>query len=178
MVSKFSSGPTIPGSRVLWSPFLKKKKKKLFIFGCARSSLLHMTFSSCSEQGPLFIAILSWGTQASHWGGFFCCRAQVLGPQASVVAPHGLSCCYKWTSVAPQHIKSSWIRDRTCVPCIGRQTLSTETPGKFGSMTFWFLRWLLNCWIVNDIALRPTDWNDFGGESYCHMISSNLSFNR
>ena len=177
MVSKFSFGPSIPGSWVLWSP-LKKKKKKLFIFGCARSSLLHMNFSSCREQGLHFIAILSWGMQASHYGGFFCGRAQVLGPQTSVVAAHGLSSCYERNSFAPGHVKSSWIRDRTCVPCIGRQTLSTETPGKFGSMTFWFLRWLLNGWVVHYIAFRPTDWNDFGGESYCSMISSNLSFNR
>ena len=29
----------------------------LFIFGCARSSLLLGLFSSCSERGPLFIAV-------------------------------------------------------------------------------------------------------------------------
>ena len=89
---------------------LFKKKKKLFTFGCARSSLLRTTFSSCSEQGLVFIAILSWGMQASHWGGFFCCTfcSFVLGPQASVVVAHGLGSCYEWTSVAPQHVKSSW----------------------------------------------------------------------
>ena len=26
--------------------------------------------------------------------------------------------------VAPQHVGSSWTRDRTCVPCIGRQILN------------------------------------------------------
>ena len=32
--------------------------------------------------------------------------------------------------VALQHVGSSQMRDRTHVPCIGRQTLNTVTPGK------------------------------------------------
>ena len=46
---------------------------------------------------------------------FFCCGTWSLG-QGSVVGAHtGL--------VAPQHVGSSWIRDRILVRCIGRQTL-------------------------------------------------------
>ena len=40
------------------SSFLKKKKFiYLFIFGCVGSSFLCKAFSSCSERGPLFIAV-------------------------------------------------------------------------------------------------------------------------
>ena len=36
---------------------LSLKKKKLFIFGRAGSSLLGGLFSSCGEQGPLLVAL-------------------------------------------------------------------------------------------------------------------------
>ena len=51
------------------------KKNYLFIFGCARSSLLHELFSSCSEQDQPFNCHM----QASYCHGFACCRAQALG---------------------------------------------------------------------------------------------------
>ena len=38
-------------------------------------------------------AFSSCGKQASHCGGFSCCRARALGPQASVVVAHGFSSC-------------------------------------------------------------------------------------
>ena len=47
---------------------------------CARA------FSSCSEQGLLFVA----ASGASHCSGFSCCRAQALGGRASVVVARGL----------------------------------------------------------------------------------------
>ena len=52
---------------------------------------------------------------------------------ASLVAEHGLSSCSSQSlerrpsscgargSVALQHVGTSWTRDQTCVPCIGRQ---------------------------------------------------------
>ena len=46
----------------------------LFIYGCAGSMLLCKVFSC--------------GVGVSHCGGFFCCRAQALGTQASVVVTH------------------------------------------------------------------------------------------
>ena len=45
-------------------------------------------FSSCSEWGLLF----SCGVQASHCGGFSCCRAHALDTWASVVVAQALSC--------------------------------------------------------------------------------------
>ena len=43
----------------------------LFIFGCARFSLLLGLFSGGGEQGLLF----SFGAWVFHCGGFSCCRA-------------------------------------------------------------------------------------------------------
>ena len=57
----------------------------LFIHGCVGSSLLPGLFSSCGKQGPLS----GWGAQASHCGGFSCCRARALCPQTSGVAAPG-----------------------------------------------------------------------------------------
>ena len=42
-------------------------------------------FSSCGEQGLLFVVAL-----ASYCGGCSCCGAQTLGARASVVVAHGL----------------------------------------------------------------------------------------
>ena len=39
-------------------------------------------FSSCNEQGLLFLAV-----HGPRCGGFSCCRAQALSSQALVVAP-------------------------------------------------------------------------------------------
>ena len=62
--------------------------------------LLPSLFSSCRKQGLLS----SCGAQASHCGGFYCCRAQALGhagfscavhgfwSTGSMVVAHGLSC--------------------------------------------------------------------------------------
>ena len=63
-----------------------------FIFGCARPWLLQRLLSSCSEQGLLS----SCGVQASHCGGFACCRAQALGARALVVVAYELSSCSSW----------------------------------------------------------------------------------
>ena len=43
-------------------------------------------FSSCGQQRLLS----SCGVQASHYGGFSCCRAQALGRMGSVVAASGI----------------------------------------------------------------------------------------
>ena len=44
-------------------------------------------FSSCSKLGLLFVAVCA---QASHCGGFSCCRARALGTRASVIVACGL----------------------------------------------------------------------------------------
>ena len=73
----------------------------LSIFGCAVSSLLHRLFSTCIEQG-----LLSSRVQASHCGGFSCCRAWTLGHE-------GFSSCSTWVQslrhrglVGLQHVRS------------------------------------------------------------------------
>ena len=50
-------------------------------------------FSSCNEQGLLFIAVRGLLIEgASHCGGFSCCGARALGTRASVVVAHRFSC--------------------------------------------------------------------------------------
>ena len=61
----------------------------IFIYGCVGSSLLCMGFLQLRQGG----ATLSCGAQASHCGGFSCCRAQALGTWASVVVACRLSSC-------------------------------------------------------------------------------------
>ena len=56
------------------------KKKKLFIFGYAGSSLLQGLFSSCGAWAP-------------HCSGFSYCRAQALGCTSSIIVAHGLNRC-------------------------------------------------------------------------------------
>ena len=41
-------------------------------------------------------ATLRCGAQASHCGGFSCCRAWTLGTRTSVVVARGLSSCGSW----------------------------------------------------------------------------------
>ena len=83
----------------------------LLIFGSAGSSLLWGLCSSCGEQGLL----PSFGAWASHCSGLSRCGVWALGTWASVVVAH------RWVSSRP--VGSSWIRDRTCVSCIGRWIL-------------------------------------------------------
>ena len=76
-------------------------------------------FPSYRELGLLSSCSL-W---ASHCSDFSCCRAWALGLI-------GFSSCSTWAKklwftslVAPQHVKSSWTRDGSHVPCTGRQIL-------------------------------------------------------
>ena len=58
----------------------------------------------------------------SRHRGFSSCNSQDLGHRLLWLWCMGFSC--------PQHVESSWTRDRTCVPCFGRRILSTVPPGK------------------------------------------------
>ena len=60
-----------------------------FIFGCAGSSLLRAGFLQLQRVG----ATLRCSVQASHCGGFSCCRAQAVVVWASIVVARGLSNC-------------------------------------------------------------------------------------
>ena len=73
-------------------------------------------FFSCGEQGLL-----------SSCGGFSSCGAQALEHRLSSCG-HGL--------VAPRHVGSSWTRDYTCVPCIGRWILIHLTIKEVSTMSF------------------------------------------
>ena len=58
----------------------------------------------------------SGGHSSSRCAGLPCCGAQAPDAQAQQMWLTGL--------VAPRHVGSSQTRARTCVPCIGRQTLN------------------------------------------------------
>ena len=53
---------------------------------CAKSLLLCIGFLQLCQAGTT----LHFDVWASHCSGFSCCKAQVLGAQASVVAAHRL----------------------------------------------------------------------------------------
>ena len=73
---------------------------------CARA------FSSCGKRGPLFIAVRGPLTIAAS-------------PAAEHRAPDAQAQQLWLTGpAAPRHVGSSQTRARTCVPCIGRQTLN------------------------------------------------------
>ena len=80
--------------RVLVMPYFFFKK--LVYFWLCWVFVAAQLFSSFGEQGlrP------SCDVQASHCDGSSCCRAQVLGFQAAVVAAYALSRC---GSRAPEH---------------------------------------------------------------------------
>ena len=114
----------------------------------------HAQASHCSgfSHGASHCGGFSHG--ASHCGGFSrgashrSGRARALGwvgcsscgPQ---VLEHGLSSCGTGASVVPWHVGSSWRRDRTCVPCIGRLILNHWIIR--GASTFLFYPLFLVC---------------------------------
>ena len=107
-----------------WFVFKHLFFKDLFIglflatLGCRGFAL---AFSSCREQGLLFVAE---HTIQAH------VRAQQLWHM-------GLA--------APWHVGSSPIRDQTCVPCIGRQILNCQTTREGPGLCFIYL----NSWLKN-----------------------------
>ena len=93
-------------------------------------------FFSCGEQGNYFLVV-----QASHCSGFSCCGAQALEHQASVVVALGLYAqtrkLWHMGLVAPQHMESSWTRDRTCISCTGRLILNHWTTREVLTINTW-----------------------------------------
>ena len=63
-------------------------------------------------------------------------QAQAPGTGASVAASCGLGSCGAWALVALKHEESSWTRERTFVPCIGRWILILFITGKFQFFVF------------------------------------------
>ena len=89
------------------------------IFGCTGSLLLCGLSSSCGKWGLLSC----FAAQASHCGGFPCCRAQALGRVD--LSSCDLQAQYLWRTSpgAPRHVGSSWIRDGAQVSYTGRRIL-------------------------------------------------------
>ena len=104
----------------------------VFIFGCVGSSLL--------RSGPLQLRRAGASPRCSAWlsrcSGLSRCGARAPGAWASAFVAHRLQRLWFAGSrpqaqqlwrlglVAPRQVGSSWIRDRSRVPCIGRWTLS------------------------------------------------------
>ena len=88
-------------------------KSSLFIFGCTESSLLCPGFLQLRRAG----ALSSCAVQASHCGGFSCCRARAPGTWAQQLRlPSSRAQAQQlWGRdfIAPRHVGSSWIRDQT-----------------------------------------------------------------
>ena len=80
-------------------------------------------FSSCSSRGWSLVAVLRRFIAV-----------------ASLVVEHGLK-AWSMGLVAPQHAVSPWIRDRTHVSCIGRETDSLPMSHQ-GSLPVKFSRWI------------------------------------
>ena len=66
------------------------------------------SFPCCSKWGLLLLVV----HRASHWGAFCSCIAQALEHRCQQLWCMGL--------VAVQHVDSSWTRDGTHLPFIGR----------------------------------------------------------
>ena len=125
---------------------------------CAQS------FSSCGEQGLLFVAVHRLLTVvaplvAEH-------RLQACGLQQLWLAGSRAQAQQLWHTglVAPWHVGSSWNRDRTHVPCIGRWILNhcttREDPGLFLIiLNFEFL-------IIITKKIRGDFWNNYHREGF------------
>ena len=102
--------------------------------------LLTATASLVAERGLLlqstgFSCCRAWASLAEHGLLLQSTGIQTECIQVSVVVERGLSSCgsrgstaqaqelWPTDSAAPQHVGSSWIRDRTRVSCIGRWIL-------------------------------------------------------
>ena len=100
---------------------LKKNKTELTVFHNFIYLFLAVLGLSCSLHHSLS------SVQASHCGGFSCCRARALGHADFSscrlwALEHGPNIWWKGF-IDPRYVGSSWIRDQTPVSCIGRQIL-------------------------------------------------------
>ena len=109
-----SSGSIVP---ILWMPWgmrfcvsYLKPKWFVFFFVCPVLCCCVQAFCRHLEQGLLS----SCGARALHCGGFSCCRKQVQGTQASVLAARELSTC---GSQAQGPTVSGILPDQASNPC-------------------------------------------------------------
>ena len=126
--------------------------------GAHGPSVFPLLFRSTSFLGFLkyiYIYILAvLGLCCCMWA-FSSCGEQRLLSSCGAWAPHccGFSCCRTWAQslwltglVALRPVWSSWTRDRTCVPCIGRQILN-----------HWTIREVLN-WFLMNVTVTRGSW--------------------
>ena len=97
-----------------------------FIFGCDGSSLLHKGFLQLQRAEAAFVVMCRLLIALTS-----SCRAQALGPQASVVAACGLRSCDA-RAVSPRHVESSQTKDQM---------------SGLGSA-----RWILNNWTTREAS--------------------------
>ena len=118
--------------------FLTFENTYSFIWGCALCHCCQQAFSGWGKRG-----LLCSSAPASLWGGYFCCRAWVLGARTSVVAAHGL---WSTCSVDVVHGLNLFLGVRDLLgPSIelvslGPQGgfLTTGLPGKIGFFSYFF----------------------------------------
>ena len=115
---------------------------------------LHWVFVAVLQLSLVMVSVRSCGVRASHGGGFSCYKAWALGMWTPQLWRLGL--------VAPRHVGSSGTRDRTCVPCIGRQTLDHQTTrealqNEFIKKNFFFNKWCLHVSGTHLLLTRITD---------------------
>ena len=86
------------------------------------------SFSSCRKQRLLS----SCGVQASHWGGFSCCRAWALGLHSCSfwALAHRLSSCSARVQLLPGMWNLPGPGIEPASPTLARGFFSTEPPGK------------------------------------------------
>ena len=77
---------------------------------------LSYVFIGCTGFSDAALAFSSCSAQVSHCSSSFCCRALDLRSEDFRSSGMGL--------VALRHLGSSWTRDRTRLPCTGRQILN------------------------------------------------------
>ena len=90
--------------------------KPTYVFENFIDFCLHGVFSGCGGRGPLSSAACR-RLAVEH--GLQWLRLPDSRAQAQSLMSTGLA--------APTHVGSSWPRDRTCVPCVGRRILSDCT---------------------------------------------------
>ena len=94
----------VPGFGAIVFPFAKTAST-VFRFGCIGSLLLLRGLSLVAASGGY----------SSLWCSGFSLRWILLLRSTG---------SRRAGAVAPRHVGSSWTRDRTCVPCIGRRILN------------------------------------------------------
>ena len=100
-------------------PFFKKDAFIHLVLATLGLLCCVCAFSRCGKQGLLFAACMSFSLQL------------LLSLRSTGSRLVDFSICGVWTQklcymrlFVPWHVGSSWTRDRTCVPCVGRWILN------------------------------------------------------